>query len=81
MPAIHSALVSRDTISHIAKRENWAQKEAGVVVVFCIVFVVAIEKQSASAKSGTGKNPRPAGLFTDSLKGKKSSKAARNQPK
>lgn len=42
MPAINSALVSRETISHIAKRENWAQKEAGVVVVFAIVFVVAV---------------------------------------
>lgn len=41
MPAINNALISRDTISHIAKRENWAQKEAGVVVVFAIVFVVA----------------------------------------
>ncbi|KAK3945969.1 hypothetical protein QBC46DRAFT_336136 [Diplogelasinospora grovesii] len=43
MPAINTAsLVARDTFSHIAKRENWAQKEAGVVVVFCIVFVVAV---------------------------------------
>lgn len=43
MPAINTAaLVARDTMSHIAKRENWAQKEAGVVVVFAIVFVVAV---------------------------------------
>jgi hypothetical protein len=43
MPAVNTAsLVARDTFSHIAKRENWAQKEAGVVVVFCIVFVVAV---------------------------------------
>ncbi|KAJ4396471.1 hypothetical protein N0V93_000690 [Gnomoniopsis smithogilvyi] len=75
MPAINNALISRDTISHIAKRENWAQKEAGVVVVFAIVFVVA------AGLIGTGKNPRPAGLFTNSLKGKKSSKAVRDQPK
>lgn len=42
MPAINHALVARDTISHIAKRQNWAQKEAGVVVVFAIVFIVAV---------------------------------------
>ncbi|KAJ0119144.1 hypothetical protein J7T55_013380 [Diaporthe amygdali] len=42
MPAINNALVAREAFSHIAKRENWAQKEAGVVVVFCIVFVVAL---------------------------------------
>ncbi|KAI0838617.1 hypothetical protein F5Y06DRAFT_39407 [Hypoxylon sp. FL0890] len=40
MPAINTAIVARDSFSHIARRENWAQKEAGVVVVFCIVFVV-----------------------------------------
>ena len=27
--------------SLLVKRSNWAGKEAGVVVVFCIVFVVA----------------------------------------
>lgn len=42
MPAINNAIVARDTLSHIAKRENWAQQEAGVVVVFAIVFVVAV---------------------------------------
>lgn len=41
MPAINTAVVARDAFSHIAKRENWAQQEAGVVVVLCIVFVVA----------------------------------------
>ncbi|KAF3762944.1 hypothetical protein M406DRAFT_357642 [Cryphonectria parasitica EP155] len=41
MPAIN-ALVAREAVSTIAKRQNWAQKEAGVVVVFCIVFVVAV---------------------------------------
>ncbi|KAI1850773.1 hypothetical protein JX265_004484 [Neoarthrinium moseri] len=40
MPAINT-VVARDALSTIAKRENWAQQEAGVVVVFCIVFVVA----------------------------------------
>ncbi|KAK3325832.1 hypothetical protein B0H66DRAFT_599972 [Apodospora peruviana] len=41
MPAITPALVARDSFSHIAKR-NWASQEAGVIVVFCIVFVVAV---------------------------------------
>ncbi|KAI2638932.1 hypothetical protein GGS26DRAFT_364142 [Hypomontagnella submonticulosa] len=43
MPAINNAVVARDTFSRIlAREENWAQQEAGVVVVFCIVFVVAV---------------------------------------
>lgn len=42
MPAINTAIVARDTLSHIAKRSNWAGREAGVVVVFCIVFVVGV---------------------------------------
>lgn len=42
MPAINSAIVARDTLSHIAKRSNWAGREAGVIVVFCIVFVVGV---------------------------------------
>lgn len=42
MPAINTAIVARDTFGSIAKRENWASKEAGVVLVFCIVGVVAI---------------------------------------
>ncbi|RYP78408.1 hypothetical protein DL771_000593 [Monosporascus sp. 5C6A] len=41
MPAINNAaIVARDTFSTLAKRENWASQEAGVVVVFCIVFLV-----------------------------------------
>ena len=31
MPAINTAIVARDTFSTIAKRENWAQQETGVV--------------------------------------------------
>ncbi|OTA70260.1 hypothetical protein K449DRAFT_427783 [Hypoxylon sp. EC38] len=42
MPAINNAIVARDSFSHIVRRENWAQQEAGVVVVFCIVFVVGV---------------------------------------
>ncbi|EXF77381.1 hypothetical protein CFIO01_12133, partial [Colletotrichum fioriniae PJ7] len=41
MPAINT-LVARDAVHQLAKRQNWAQKEAGVVVVFCIVFIVAL---------------------------------------
>ncbi|ROV96414.1 hypothetical protein VSDG_05410 [Cytospora chrysosperma] len=42
MPAINNVLVARDTMSHLAKRSNWAQREAGVIVVFCIVFIVLV---------------------------------------
>lgn len=42
MPAINKAVIVRDTASLIAKRSNWAGREAGVVVVFCVVFVVAV---------------------------------------
>ncbi|KAH8671030.1 hypothetical protein BX600DRAFT_509738 [Xylariales sp. PMI_506] len=42
MPAINTAIVARDAFSTIAKRENWAKQEAGVIVVFCIVFLVAV---------------------------------------
>lgn len=33
------ALMTRE-MAALAKRENWAKQEAGVVVVFAIVFVV-----------------------------------------
>ncbi|OAA68509.1 hypothetical protein SPI_00704 [Niveomyces insectorum RCEF 264] len=36
-----TALLSREA-AHLAKRSNWAGREAGVVVVFCIVFVVGV---------------------------------------
>ncbi|GJC85231.1 hypothetical protein ColLi_08069 [Colletotrichum liriopes] len=41
MPAIN-ALVARDAVHQLAKRQNWASQEAGVIVVFCIVFIVAV---------------------------------------
>ncbi|KAL7622977.1 hypothetical protein AAE478_006656 [Parahypoxylon ruwenzoriense] len=41
MPAISNAVVARDSVSHIVPR-NWASQEAGVIVVFCIVFVVGV---------------------------------------
>ncbi|RYP18945.1 hypothetical protein DL765_003623 [Monosporascus sp. GIB2] len=42
MPAINNAaIVARDTFGALAKREqNWAAQEPGVIVVFCIVFLV-----------------------------------------
>jgi spore maturation protein SpmA len=46
MAAINrNSLVARDpatALGRIAKRSNWAAQEAGVVVVFSIVFVVAV---------------------------------------
>ena len=45
MPAIEksSALVAREVFTELAKREkNWAAREPGVIVVFAIVFVVAV---------------------------------------
>jgi len=35
-----STLERREIIQQLAKRENWASKEAGVILVFCIVFIV-----------------------------------------
>lgn len=58
MPALKSELIARETFTHLAKRSNWAGREAGVVVVFCIVFVVAcgliglvIHKRMAARKA------------------------------
>ncbi|KAI1808114.1 hypothetical protein F4811DRAFT_335989 [Daldinia bambusicola] len=42
MPAISNAVVARDTLNHIVRRQNWAQQEPGVIVVFCIVFIVGV---------------------------------------
>ncbi|KFY90169.1 hypothetical protein V500_05255 [Pseudogymnoascus sp. VKM F-4518 (FW-2643)] len=41
MPTIHT-LDARDVAMQLSKRGNWASQEAGVIVVFCIVGVVAI---------------------------------------
>lgn len=41
--AVIKSLMTRDEVVHqLAKRQNWAAKEPGVIVVFCIVGVVAI---------------------------------------
>ena len=37
-----STLQVREAANQLTKRDNWAHQEAGVVVVFCIVFVVAV---------------------------------------
>ena len=40
MAAINTVELAGSAIHQIVKREkNWAQREAGVVVVFCIVFI------------------------------------------
>lgn len=43
MAAISLPIVARDAISQIAKRgSNWPAENAGVMVVFCITFIVAV---------------------------------------
>jgi hypothetical protein len=42
MPAINFPLVARDSFSQLAKRNNWPAENAGVMVVFCVTFVVAV---------------------------------------
>jgi len=42
MTDISLPVVARDTLSQLARRSNWAGENAGVMVVFCIVFVVAV---------------------------------------
>ena len=41
MPAVPNSIVARAAASQLAKR-NWAGQEAGVILVFCIVFVVGV---------------------------------------
>ncbi|KLJ11805.1 hypothetical protein EMPG_13044 [Blastomyces silverae] len=41
MPAL--SLMTRDEAVHqLVKRSNWAGENAGVMLVFCIVFVIAV---------------------------------------
>jgi ABC-type phosphate transport system permease subunit len=44
MAAISKSLLARSeyTLHQLAKRENWAQREPGVIVVLVIVFLVLI---------------------------------------
>jgi hypothetical protein len=39
MAAINALAVRDASLHMLAKRKNWAAREAGVVVVFCIVFI------------------------------------------
>ncbi|PGH02768.1 hypothetical protein GX51_04502 [Blastomyces parvus] len=41
MPAL--SLMTRDeAVYQLAKRSNWAGQNAGVMLVFCLVFVIAV---------------------------------------
>ncbi|KZF26971.1 hypothetical protein L228DRAFT_265319 [Xylona heveae TC161] len=40
MPALDHSLVVRDQFHQLFKRKNWAAHHPGVVLVFCIVFIV-----------------------------------------
>lgn len=45
MAALDLSLVRRDAdaaVHQLVKRKNWAAREAGVIVVFCIVFIVVV---------------------------------------
>lgn len=43
MAAIDKQLIAaRDVASQLIKRKNFAAREPGVIVVFCIVFIVAV---------------------------------------
>lgn len=39
MAAIEKNLIAARAVSELVKRKNWAAREPGVIVVFCIVFV------------------------------------------
>ena len=41
MPALDLSLVARDT-NLLVKRTNWAGHEPGVILVFCIVFILVV---------------------------------------
>jgi hypothetical protein len=43
MAALDLSLVRRDAqaaVHQLVKRRSWAAREAGVIVVFCVVFIV-----------------------------------------
>ncbi|KHN96349.1 uncharacterized protein MAM_05638 [Metarhizium album ARSEF 1941] len=42
MAVINTALVAREAMRTLVKRKSWPAENAGVMVVFCIVFVVAV---------------------------------------
>jgi hypothetical protein len=42
MAAISLPIVARDSFAQLAKRTSWPAENPGVMVVFCVVFVVAV---------------------------------------
>ena len=42
MPALDLSLVARDANLLVKRKSNWAGHEAGVVLVFCIVFILVV---------------------------------------
>jgi hypothetical protein len=42
MAAFDHSLIVRDQFHQLIKRKNWAAKESGVVLVFCIVAAVIL---------------------------------------
>jgi cytochrome c-type biogenesis protein CcmH/NrfG len=43
MPAVTmSSRAQADSLIYLTKRSNWASREPGVILVFCIVFLVGL---------------------------------------
>ena len=42
MPALDYQLVARDAALQLVKRKNFAGKNPGVILVFCIVFIIVV---------------------------------------
>ncbi|KAI5462701.1 hypothetical protein BGZ63DRAFT_423931 [Mariannaea sp. PMI_226] len=42
MAAINTSLIAREALNQFAKRSNWASRNVGPMVVFCILGAVAI---------------------------------------
>lgn len=42
MPVIKSLIARDDAVHQLARRSNWAGENPGVILVFCIVFIVGV---------------------------------------
>jgi hypothetical protein len=42
MAVLDYSLVTRSTVHELVKRKNWAAKNPGVILVFAIVFTIAL---------------------------------------
>lgn len=42
MPVIKSLIARDDAVHQLVRRSNWASDNRGVIVVFCIVFIVGV---------------------------------------